>query len=143
MIRSVSRACSSVVDFTGLALQRGQGELVCLAPAPRSPASPCGPPSTTRSTAPSPTPAPTARSSAPALERSVFARGGSFEDRARAFAGTVCLSSDTGHAVHPNYAERHDPTHHPRVNGGPILKVNVNNRYAHGRFGPRGVRRSL
>ncbi|MFE8017511.1 M18 family aminopeptidase [Streptomyces antibioticus] len=64
------------------------------------------------------------------LERSVFARGGSYEDRARAFAGTVCLSSDTGHAVHPNYAERHDPTHHPRVNGGPILKVNVNNRYA-------------
>ncbi|MBT3167154.1 M18 family aminopeptidase [Streptomyces sp. Vc74B-19] len=64
------------------------------------------------------------------LERSVLARGGSFEDRARAFAATVCLSSDTGHAVHPNYAERHDPTHHPRVDGGPILKVNVNNRYA-------------
>ncbi|MDQ0776030.1 aspartyl aminopeptidase [Streptomyces aurantiacus] len=64
------------------------------------------------------------------LERSVFARGGSFEDRARAFAGTVCLSSDTGHAVHPNYAERHDPTHHPRAGKGPILKVNVNNRYA-------------
>jgi aspartyl aminopeptidase len=64
------------------------------------------------------------------LERSVYARGGSLEDRARAFAGTVCLSSDTGHAVHPNYAERHDPTHHPRVDGGPLLKVNVNNRYA-------------
>ncbi|GED85852.1 M18 family aminopeptidase [Streptomyces sp. 6-11-2] len=64
------------------------------------------------------------------LERSVFTRGGSFEDRARAFAGTVCLSSDTGHAVHPNYADRHDPTHHPRAGGGPILKVNVNNRYA-------------
>ncbi|MEJ8636198.1 M18 family aminopeptidase [Streptomyces sp. NPDC006475] len=64
------------------------------------------------------------------LERSVFARGGSYEDKARAFAGTVCLSSDTGHAVHPNYAERHDPTHHPRAGGGPILKVNVNQRYA-------------
>lgn len=64
------------------------------------------------------------------LERSVFARGGSYEDRARAFAGTVCLSSDTGHAVHPNYAERHDPTHHPRPNRGPILKVNANQRYA-------------
>ncbi|WP_338671364.1 M18 family aminopeptidase [Streptomyces sp. SCSIO 30461] len=64
------------------------------------------------------------------LERSVFARGGSYEDRARAFAGTICLSSDTGHAVHPNYAERHDPTHHPRAGGGPILKVNVNQRYA-------------
>ncbi|MFE7381682.1 M18 family aminopeptidase [Streptomyces zhihengii] len=64
------------------------------------------------------------------LERSVHSRGGSLEDRARAYAGTVCLSSDTGHAVHPNYAERHDPTHHPRANGGPILKVNVNQRYA-------------
>ncbi|MFF8843312.1 M18 family aminopeptidase [Streptomyces sp. NPDC015127] len=64
------------------------------------------------------------------LERSVFSRGGSLEDRARAFAGTICLSSDTGHAVHPNYGERHDPTHHPRANGGPILKVNVNQRYA-------------
>ncbi|WP_328318615.1 M18 family aminopeptidase [Streptomyces sp. NBC_00388] len=64
------------------------------------------------------------------LERSVLARGGTYEDRARAFAGSVCLSSDTGHAVHPNYSERHDPTHHPRANGGPILKVNVNMRYA-------------
>ncbi len=64
------------------------------------------------------------------LERSVFARGGGYEERARAFAGSVCLSSDTGHAVHPNYAERHEPGHHPRPNGGPILKVNVNQRYA-------------
>jgi aspartyl aminopeptidase len=64
------------------------------------------------------------------LERSVFARGGGYEDRARAYAGSVCLSSDTGHAVHPNYSERHDPGHHPVPNGGPILKVNVNQRYA-------------
>ncbi|MFG2329959.1 M18 family aminopeptidase [Streptomyces sp. NPDC048604] len=64
------------------------------------------------------------------LERSVYARGGGYEDKARAFAGSVCLSSDVGHAVHPNYSERHDPTHHPRPNGGPILKVNVNQRYA-------------
>ncbi len=33
-----------------------------------------------------------ARCSARVLERSVFARGGSYEDRARAFAGTLCLS---------------------------------------------------
>ncbi|MEU7043699.1 M18 family aminopeptidase [Streptomyces varsoviensis] len=64
------------------------------------------------------------------LERSVFARGGGYEDKARSFAGTVCLSSDTGHAVHPNYAERHEPGHHPLPNAGPILKVNVNQRYA-------------
>ncbi|MFJ1706745.1 M18 family aminopeptidase [Kitasatospora sp. NPDC088346] len=64
------------------------------------------------------------------LERTVHARGGTAEDRARALAGTVCLSSDMGHAVHPNYSERHEPGHHPMPNGGPILKVNVNNRYA-------------
>ncbi|MFG2819441.1 M18 family aminopeptidase [Kitasatospora sp. NPDC048365] len=64
------------------------------------------------------------------LERSVHSRGGNAEDRARALAGTVCLSSDMGHAVHPNYSERHEPGHHPMPNGGPILKVNVNNRYA-------------
>ena len=64
------------------------------------------------------------------LERSVHARGGRYEDHARALAGTVCVSSDTGHAVHPNYAERHDPGHHPMPGGGPILKVNVNQRYA-------------
>lgn len=64
------------------------------------------------------------------LERSVHARGGDYEHRQRALAGTVCVSSDSGHAVHPNYVERHDPTHHPRANGGPILKTNVNQRYA-------------
>ncbi|KJS55367.1 aminopeptidase 2 [Streptomyces rubellomurinus subsp. indigoferus] len=64
------------------------------------------------------------------LDRTIHARGGTPEDRARALAGTVCLSSDMGHAVHPNYPERHEPGHHPVPNGGPILKVNVNNRYA-------------
>jgi aspartyl aminopeptidase len=64
------------------------------------------------------------------LERSIAARGGSYEDRARAFARTLCISADMGHAVHPNYSERHEPGHHPLPNGGPILKVNVNQRYA-------------
>lgn len=64
------------------------------------------------------------------LERSVHARGGTAEDRARALAGTICLSCDMGHAVHPNYSERHEPGHQPMPNGGPMLKVNVNNRYA-------------
>lgn len=64
------------------------------------------------------------------LERSVYSRGGTPEDRARALAGSFCLSSDLGHAVHPNYGERHDPDHRPLPNGGPILKVNVNQRYA-------------
>ncbi|GGH48063.1 M18 family aminopeptidase [Microbacterium album] len=52
------------------------------------------------------------------------------EERARAFAGSLHVSSDVGHAVHPNYPERHDPANHPVAGGGPILKINAKQRYA-------------
>ncbi|AVH56073.1 MULTISPECIES: M18 family aminopeptidase [Streptomyces] len=64
------------------------------------------------------------------LSRSVAVRGGSGEDWARALAGALCVSADMSHAVHPNYAERHDPDNRPLPNGGPVIKVNVNQRYA-------------
>jgi len=34
------------------------------------------------------------------------------------------------HATHPNYADRHEPLHRITIGGGPVLKVNVNLRYA-------------
>lgn len=64
------------------------------------------------------------------LTRILAAFGAQAEERARSFAASLHISSDVGHAVHPNYPERHDPANHPVAGGGPILKINANQRYA-------------
>lgn len=65
-----------------------------------------------------------------ALERIVLGRGGSRDDYHRALAGSLCVSADMAHAVHPNYEGRHEARHKPVLNGGPVIKVNAQQRYA-------------
>lgn len=64
------------------------------------------------------------------LERITAQLGGSREDLHRALAGSVVASGDMAHATHPNYADRHEPQHQIAINGGPVLKVNAQLRYA-------------
>ncbi len=48
----------------------------------------------------------------------------------RGLAKSLCISADGAHAIHPNYAEYHDPQHAVKMNQGPVIKVNANHRYA-------------
>ena len=40
------------------------------------------------------------------------------------------MSVDNAHAIHPNYTARHDDHHAPLLGGGPVIKINRNQRYA-------------
>jgi aspartyl aminopeptidase len=64
------------------------------------------------------------------LERIATGSGKSRDEFHRALAGSICVSADMAHAVHPNYSERHEARHRPVINGGPVIKVNAQQRYA-------------
>lgn len=48
----------------------------------------------------------------------------------RSIQNSFCFSVDQAHAVHPNYASKHEKNHGPKMNGGMVIKRNANQRYA-------------
>jgi aspartyl aminopeptidase len=43
---------------------------------------------------------------------------------------SLMVSCDNAHAQHPNFPNKHDEQHAPRLNGGIVVKINANQRYA-------------
>lgn len=64
------------------------------------------------------------------LERIITATGGSQDDFWRAVERSFMVSADNAHAWHPNYSEKYDPTNHPVMGGGPVIKFNASQKYA-------------
>ena len=52
------------------------------------------------------------------------------ETLAQSIARSFLISSDVTHAIHPNYASKHEENHAPRMNGGVVIKTNASQRYA-------------
>ena len=63
------------------------------------------------------------------LERINACYDGSCETFHRAIAKSFMISADNAHAFHPNYAEKYDPTNHPAIGSGPVIKINANCKY--------------
>ncbi|WP_397449261.1 M18 family aminopeptidase [Pseudomonas sp. NA-150] len=52
------------------------------------------------------------------------------DDYVRTIQRSLLVSADNAHGIHPNYADKHDGNHGPKLNAGPVIKVNNNQRYA-------------
>ncbi len=64
-----------------------------------------------------------------ALHRISLQTGLDEEDRRRAVARSFFISADMAHAYNPNFPGAYEPGHKVAVNGGPVIKTNVNQRY--------------
>ena len=64
------------------------------------------------------------------LQRLAFAQGGTMDDWYRSVEQAFMVSADNAHAWHPNYSEKYDPTNHPVLGGGPVIKFNAAQKYA-------------
>ena len=64
------------------------------------------------------------------LKRIAVAQSGSEEAFYQAVERAFMISADNAHAWHPNYSEKYDPTNHPVLGGGPVIKFNAAQKYA-------------
>ena len=64
------------------------------------------------------------------LRRINFSLGGSDADYLRILSSSFMVSADNAHAVHPNHISAADPTNHPHMNRGIVIKFSANQKYS-------------
>ena len=64
------------------------------------------------------------------LQRIILAQGYAMDDFYRSVEHSFMISADNAHGWHPNYSEKYDPTNHPVLGGGPVIKFNAAQKYA-------------
>ena len=64
------------------------------------------------------------------LQRIALAQSHTEEAYYQAVERAFMISADNAHAWHPNYSEKFDPTNHPKLGGGPVIKFNAAQKYA-------------
>lgn len=64
------------------------------------------------------------------LKRIALVQSGTEEAFCQAVERAFMISADNAHAWHPNYSEKYDPTNHPVLGGGPVIKFNAAQKYA-------------
>lgn len=58
-----------------------------------------------------------------------YAMGRTDEEYWMSIASSFMVSADNAHGVHPNYADKTDPTSRPYLNGGIVIKHSANQKY--------------
>lgn len=64
------------------------------------------------------------------IKRIALSQSGTEEAFYQAVERAFMVSADNAHAWHPNYSEKYDPTNHPVLGGGPVIKFNAAQKYA-------------
>ena len=64
------------------------------------------------------------------LENTLHRMFSDYDEYMQMIRSSLLISADNAHAIHPNYPNKHEENHAPKINAGVVIKINANQRYA-------------